>query len=270
MGHKPHPTSDGGVWRFSSIDPPVGTGATHIRTSGSFHPVSIPTYASHGESSPTHGPSGFPKAEHSVGSSTLERMLYMTLLIGVKDPLDGVPSCSVEIFKRIARTKPVFLHDFVHNLMVERVPPEDMRFILSMCCAVETLHILPNAPLGPTEHPAISTMPLRHLYCHLPDPRPANPIRIIPPPAVQQHYTLGVVRRIPRGRRGGRRASCHSAPHALGVEFLSVQYLHQNSRRLKITVRTPHSSTSADTLLHRACKPHRRSTFRNDVPPRLY
>ncbi|KAJ7692597.1 hypothetical protein B0H17DRAFT_1061330 [Mycena rosella] len=97
----------------------------------------------------------------------LERMLYMTLVVGVKDPLDGVPSCSVEIFKRIARTKPVFLHDFVRNLMVERIPPEDMRFILSMCRAVENLHILPNASLGPAEHPVISTMPLRHLYCHL-------------------------------------------------------------------------------------------------------
>ncbi|KAJ7463366.1 hypothetical protein FB451DRAFT_1266216 [Mycena latifolia] len=100
----------------------------------------------------------------------VEPLLYQTLIIDAK-PIDGLPACSMETFKRIVRTKSAsFLRHCVRNLMLpmSKVPDHEIQLILSTCSGVHNLFAI---LLGIRENKptSMATMSLRHLHCNLED-----------------------------------------------------------------------------------------------------
>ncbi|KAJ7158001.1 hypothetical protein C8R43DRAFT_1105795 [Mycena crocata] len=102
----------------------------------------------------------------------LEPLLYRTLVIGC-DPIDGLPACSLETFRRIADTKSEsFLRDTVRNVIVKLVSSRISRDIITTFTGIENLFIIAVGELHTSAHPAplgLEALPLRHLYCDAED-----------------------------------------------------------------------------------------------------
>ncbi|KAJ7204163.1 hypothetical protein GGX14DRAFT_647729 [Mycena pura] len=91
----------------------------------------------------------------------LEPLLYRTLVID-DSPIDGIPCCDMDTFRRITETKsPDFLADAVRNVMVGSSHDDHLHAILSACPGIQNLHF-GNAY---TVRAALDVLPLRHLYC---------------------------------------------------------------------------------------------------------
>ncbi|KAJ7204155.1 hypothetical protein GGX14DRAFT_647683 [Mycena pura] len=94
----------------------------------------------------------------------VEPLLYRTLVIN-DSPIDGIPSCDMDTFRRIAETKsPDFLADAVRNVMIGPTPISQLQTILSACRGIQNLYFSGHVFVQRT---TIDILPLRHLYCWL-------------------------------------------------------------------------------------------------------
>ncbi|KAJ7473871.1 hypothetical protein B0H11DRAFT_2036245 [Mycena galericulata] len=98
----------------------------------------------------------------------VEPLLYRTLVINAT-PIDDLPSCSVDAFTGITRTKQALLLKSVRNLMLIHISSDDADLIISACSGVQNLYILASGELHTSTRiypKGLDTMPLTHLYCH--------------------------------------------------------------------------------------------------------
>ncbi|KAJ7203043.1 hypothetical protein GGX14DRAFT_544346 [Mycena pura] len=94
----------------------------------------------------------------------VEPLLYRTLVIE-DSPIDGIPCCDMDTFRRIAETKsPDFLADAVRNVMIGSWHHNHLQIILSVCLGIQSLFCSGAAYAPPA---ALEILPLRHLYCKL-------------------------------------------------------------------------------------------------------
>ncbi|KAJ7493059.1 hypothetical protein B0H11DRAFT_2007061 [Mycena galericulata] len=98
----------------------------------------------------------------------VEPLLYRTLVINTT-AIDDLPSCSVDAFTGITRTKQALLLKSVRNLMLIQISSDDAELIISACSDVQNLYILATGELHTSTriYPlGLDTMVLTHLYCN--------------------------------------------------------------------------------------------------------